>query len=105
MTTVNCTTPDCICRRSLFTVDGFRGTVETKCASCRTKHVWDYGNGQAATSEVRCSNSFKGKGLGGWCGQLIAKISPDAQGEFGYRCPRCKDRHTLRIGSRVLAST
>ncbi len=93
------------CRQVLFTVEQFTGVVETKCFRCRTVHTYTYGPGAAASAEVRCNNSFKGRNLGGWCGQLIARISPDASGTFAYRCPRCKQVKTLRVTLPVLVST
>jgi len=93
------------CRQTLFWVEGFTGIVETKCARCRTIHTYTYGSGQEPASDIRCINSFKGRDLGGWCGQLIARISPDAHGAFKYRCPRCKDDKTIRISTPVLVST
>lgn len=98
-----CDTPSC--RNVLFTVNEFHGAVETKCARCRQKRTYRYGSSDDATVDVRCTNSFKGQDLGGWCGQLIARITPDTYGQFGYRCPRCKDRKTINIQTPVLVST
>ena len=102
---ITCDLDGCWCRRALFNVGGFRGRVSTKCFTCHTFHDFTFGDGEPPTHEVRCSNSFKGQDLGGWCGMLIARISPDAYGQFGYRCPRCKDRKTIRIQAPVLVST
>lgn len=58
--------------------------------------------------DVRCPNSFKGRtGLGGWCGQLIMRITQDTYGTMEHRCPRCKDTRTTRIDvpAIMLAST
>ena len=99
----SCDTPRC--RQILFSIEQFHGTVETKCPRCRQIRSYLYGSVQAVTVDVRCTNSFKGQDLGGWCGQLIARITPDSHGSFGYRCPRCKDRKTIRIQAPVLVST
>ncbi len=102
MIPATCNTPQC--RQTLFWIQTFHGTVETKCPRCRNIHTYQYG-GQPPTSDVRCTNSFKGRNLGGWCGQLIARISPDSYGTFRYRCPRCKEDKTITITAPVLVST
>ncbi len=55
--------------------------------------------------EIRCPNSFKGRDMGGWCGQLVMRISEDSVGVIAYRCPRCKDERTVRIDVPAMAST
>lgn len=50
--------------------------------------------------DIRCNNSFKGRtGLGGWCGQLIMRITADSHGTVEHKCPRCKETKTTRIDS------
>ena len=102
---IGCDIEGCHCRHILFTVTDFHGKVETKCPRCRSIHMYTFGDGCEPTTDVRCNNSFKGQDLGGWCGQLVARISSDAYGDFGYRCPRCKDDKTIRITTPVLVST
>ena len=94
---IDCRTDRCHCSQSLFKVEGFTGTVEVKCPRCKRVHTFDYGGASDATSDVRCNGSFRGEGFGGWCGQLIARISPDSSGEFGYRCKSCRESKTIRI--------
>lgn len=98
-----CDTPTC--RNVLFSVYRFHGAVETKCSSCRRIVTYRFGTADTPTVDVRCTNSFKGQDLGGWCGQLIARITHDTYGQFGYRCPRCKDQKTIKIQTPVLVST
>ena len=105
MMRISCDLDGCWCRRTLFTVAGFRGRVSTKCFTCHTFHDFTFGGGEPATHEVRCDGSFKGHDLGGWCSMLIARISPDSAGSFGYRCPRCKAEKTIRIQAPMLVST
>jgi len=99
--------------------DDFTGTIETKCAGCRTMHTRSFTFGTACTSEpsrsgplmwrdVRCNNTFKGRQSGGWCGQLVMRISTDSAGTFEYKDQRsCKRIQTVRIDvpAMQLAST
>ena len=101
---VDCRLDGCQCRRQLFTRSpDFTGTVEVKCPRCRRIHR--FGPAGMLIREVRCPNSFKGENRGGWCGQLVMKISQDSVGTLGYRCPRCKDERTVRIDMPAMAST
>lgn len=93
------------CQWRLFNVDRFTGVVETKCPHCKLVQTFRYGSDREAVKDVRCVNSFKGRQLGGWCGMLIARISYDSGGSFGYKCPRCGDRKTIHLAERVLTST
>jgi DNA-directed RNA polymerase subunit RPC12/RpoP len=83
-------------------VDGFTGTVETRCPSC--KSLQTYGPDQPVTREIRCPNTWKNSG-GGWCGQLVMKISENVTGTVYYKCPRCSLRRTLRVNAPALVST
>ncbi len=103
MIPATCNTPHC--RQTLFWVEQFHGAVETKCPRCRTVHLYEYGSTGVTDHDVRCVNSFKGRDLGGWCGQLIGRITSDASGQLRYRCPRCKADKTLAITAPVLVST
>jgi len=48
--------------------------------------------------DIRCNNSFKGRrDYGGWCGQLIMRISDNTYGTLEYRCPRCKGTKCVHI--------
>ena len=93
------------CPQIQFAVDRFQGAFETKCPRCRQIHTYRYGSDGDATREVRCTNSFKGRQLGGWCGRLIGLISPDASGSLTYRCRSCGGRKTVRLSQPVLVST
>jgi phage FluMu protein Com len=54
--------------------------------------------------DIRCPNNFKGnRGLGGWCGHLILRISNDSRGSLEHRCPRCKDTRLIRIDTPAAA--
>lgn len=98
---VSCHTADCPCHRVLAEVHRFRGRLQIKCPRCRNVH--EYGDGAPATQEVRCPNTFKGKDLGGWCGQMAMKISLDTSGEIIYTCARCGLRRTVRIDTPAMA--
>jgi len=101
---IDCQTGGCRCRRTLYSTEGFRGAVEVKCPRCRRiHHFGDMMTGPVR--EIRCPNSFKGLDAGGWCGQLIMKISGDSVGALAYRCPRCKHERTVRIEQPAMAST
>ena len=92
----------CRCMYDLpFRLGDFTGTVETKCPSCKTVHTLGHGD---ATQDVRCVGAFKGR-LGGWCGHLVMRISADSVGELEYKCPRCSERRTLRLDTRILVTS
>ncbi len=80
-----------------YTAEGYTGVVETKCPRCHTVTTRRYQTATEPTMDIRCDNSFKGRDLGGWCGQLICRISADSHGDLGYRCPRCKHEKIVKI--------
>ena len=53
--------------------------------------------------DIRCNNTFKGGNLGGWCGQLVMRISQDTHGTLEHKCPRCKDTRKTRIDAPAIA--
>lgn len=48
--------------------------------------------------DIRCDNVYKGDvGLGGWCSQLIVRVSEDLTGVIEYKCQRCGRVKTVRV--------
>jgi phage FluMu protein Com len=99
---VGCKNARCRHHPDLFMVEDFSGTIETRCPSC--KSLQTYGPRQPVTRDVRCVNTWKNSG-GGWCGQLVMKISDDIEGTVRYKCPRCGMRRSLTVHVPVMVST
>ena len=107
---VSCHTPDCNCIHDLYAISGdFRGHVSIKCQSCNTIHDFDHDSTQPATQDLRCPSHFVSVAAdrdgrkGGWCGQLVMRVSVDMAGTVWYRCPRCTQSRSLRIDTPAMS--
>lgn len=57
--------------------------------------------------EVRCTNSWKGRGYGGICGMLLIRVPSTMSLPMDYPiecfCPRCKQRVTATVSGLQLS--